>query len=214
MALHMKVDPHVPEDRSLVLAAEVIQAGGVVVYPTETVYGLGANAWNRDAVKRIQAIKRRPENKPVLVIVHSDESVRRLTVAISGAAEALMSAFWPGPLTLVFRAARDVPEELTLGTGTIGIRIPSLPLCLRLAELCGLPITSTSANAAGAPVPPTVAEIESALAPGVDLFLDAGVLPARPPSTVVDVSGPIPRLLRQGAVPKERIAMIVPELLE
>jgi len=213
MALHMNVDPDAPADRAMVLAAEVLQAGGLVVYPTETLYGLGANAWNGDAVRRIQLLKRRPDNKPILVIVASEESVRGLALEISPVAQLLMRAFWPGPLTLVFAAAPGVSDGLTQGTGTIGIRIPSSPLCRALATLCGCPVTSTSANVSGGSAPQSVQGIESDLGPGVDLYLDGGTLPARLPSTVVDVSAGRPRLIRAGAVPTDRITSIVPDLL-
>lgn len=214
MALHMNVTPSAPEDRTMVLAAEVVQAGGIVVYPTETLYGLGANAWNPEAVRRVRDLKRRPDNKPILVIVASEEAVRGLAVDISPAARTLMKAFWPGPLTLVFAAAPGVPEGLTHGTGTIGVRIPSSPLCRTLVALCGSPVTSTSANVSGGPPPLTVKGIESALGPGVDLYLDGGTLPASLPSTVIDVSGERPRLIRAGAVPTDRITTIIPELLQ
>lgn len=213
MALHMNVDPWAPDDRALVLAAEVLQAGGVVVYPTETVYGLGASAWNPDAVRRIQIIKRRQENKPILVLVHAEEAVFGLAAEVTDAGRALMRAFWPGPLTLVFTAAPHVPAELTLGLGTIGVRIPDHPLCRRLAALCGYPITSTSANVSGTPVPSTIAAIESELGPGVDLYLDAGLLPTVLPSTVVDVSGPRPILVREGVLTFHQLTAIVPDII-
>ncbi len=213
MALHMKVTPAAPEDRAMVLAAEVLQAGGVIVYPTETLYGLGANAWNPVAIRKVHDLKRRPDNKPILVIVASDEAVRGLAVEISTAAHALMKAFWPGPLTLVFTAAPGVSDGLTQGTGTIGIRIPSSPLCRALATLCGYPVTSTSANVSGGSAPQSVQEVETALGPGVDLYLDAGTLPPSLPSTIVDVSEERPRLIRAGAVPTDRIKTIIPELL-
>ena len=214
MALHMRVNPAAPEERAMVLAAEVLQAGGVIVYPTETLYGLGANAWNADAIRKIHLLKRRTENKPILVIVPSEETVRGLAVDITPAARSLMHAFWPGPLTLVFAAAQEVSPELTQGRGTIGIRVPSSPLCRALSTLCGYPITSTSANLSGKPIPQSVAGIESALGPGVDLYLDAGPLPASHPSTVIDVSARRPRLLRAGAIPTDRITAIVPDLFQ
>ncbi|MEW6510587.1 MAG: L-threonylcarbamoyladenylate synthase [Bacteroidota bacterium] len=212
MALHMKVNPQDPEDRVLVLAAEVLQAGGIVVYPTETLYGIGANAWNAQAVRKVRALKGRGQDKPILVVVHDLDMVRGLTTEISLEAQVLMRALWPGPLTLVFPAAHDVPVELTAGTGTIGIRIPSSAMSVSLARFCGYPLTSTSANPSGDTSHSTIAQIEAALGPGVDLYLDAGLLPPSPPSTVVDVSVSPPRLLREGAVPKERVITLVPSL--
>src|SRR5512135_891774 len=153
MSLCLTVDPENPEDRPLVLAAEVVQAGGLIVYPTDTLYGIGANAWNAGAVLRVQHVKQRVEKKPILVLIASLESLHGLTEEISPAAQQLMDTFWPGPLTLVFKASVLLPPDLTSGTGTIGVRLPSSRLCARLLELCGSPLTSTSANLSGEPVP-------------------------------------------------------------
>jgi L-threonylcarbamoyladenylate synthase len=213
MALTLPVSLRAPEDGPLVLAAEVIQAGGVVVYPTETLYGLGANALHTDAIQRVRAIKRRSEQKPILVIVPDVESVEQLTADLSPAARRLMDSFWPGPLTLVLKASGRVPRELTQGAATIGIRVPSSPLCLKLLRLCECPITSTSANLSGHPPFHSIAEISNALAPGVDLYLDAGALPESEPSTVIDLSSSPPRLLRIGAVPVDRLKAAVPDLV-
>jgi L-threonylcarbamoyladenylate synthase len=213
MALRLSVDMNKPADRALVLAAEVIQAGGVVVYPTDTLYGLGANAWNPEAVHRVQAVKRRPEAKPLLVIVHSSRAALDLTEEVTGAGRSLMASFWPGPLTLLFRCGAHVPGAVTQGSGKIGIRVPANKLCLRLTELAGCPVTSTSANISGEAVPGKVLEIERALGPGVDLFIDGGVLPGALPSTLVDVSGPVPRLLREGVIPYEELKRVVSNIL-
>jgi L-threonylcarbamoyladenylate synthase len=212
MALRLSVDMHDPADRVLILAAEVVQAGGVVVYPTDTLYGIGANAWNADAVRRVQAVKKRPDDKPVLLIVHSPAAALGLTDEVTDAAKALMEAFWPGPLTLLFRSAGHVPPEVTRGSGKVGVRVPRNRLCLRLSELGGCPLISTSANVSGGAVPGTVQEIERVLGSGVDLFLDGGVLPPGLPSTVVDVSEPLPRLVREGVIPFGELKRIVPTI--
>jgi L-threonylcarbamoyladenylate synthase len=213
MALRLSVDRNEPADRTLLLAAEVIQAGGVVVYPTDTLYGLGVNAWNIEAVHRVQAIKRRPETKPVLVIVHTLRAALDLTDGVTEAGRSLMESFWPGPLTLLFRCGAHVPEAVTRGSGKIGVRVPSDRLCLRLGELAGCPLTSTSANISGEAVPGNVQEIERALGPGVDLFIDGGVLPRALASSIVDVSGPVPRLVREGVVSYEELKRVVSNIL-
>jgi len=182
------------------------------VYPTETLYGIGASAWNRQALSRVHSLKHRNEQKPFLVVVNSRDAILRLTDEISDDADRLMERFWPGPLTLLFRATIEVPPEVTGGTGKIGIRIPSSPLCLRLCELCGHPITSTSANLSGEPPLGSPAEIERALGPAADLYLDCGRLPPSLPSTIVDVSGRELKVVRIGALPLERLREVFPNL--
>lgn len=209
MALRLTVNPDDPSDRALLLAAEVILAGGVLVYPTETLYGLGVNAWNAEGVRRVLKIKRRPENKPILLIVHTADAVVGLTDEIPDAARALMRTFWPGPLTLLFRAASHVPPALTQGSGKIGLRVPASPMCLRLLEISGLPLTATSANISGSPAPDSVDQIEQMLGPGIDLYLDGGRLKSRQPSTVVDVSESGPRLVREGVISLEKLQEVV-----
>lgn len=213
MALHMAVDTNSPADRAMVLAAEVLKAGGVVVYPTETLYGLGVNAWSPNALTRVRAIKRRDDARPILVLVHDEHALLGLIDGIPDPARALMSRFWPGPLTIVFPAAAHLPPELTSGRGSIGVRISSSPLCRRLTALCGSPITSTSANISGSPAPRSVVDIERALGPGVDLYLDAGTIAAGLPSTVIDVTGPHPLLIREGAIPLAELRPLVPDIL-
>jgi L-threonylcarbamoyladenylate synthase len=213
MALALAVDRDHPADRPLVLAAEVIQAGGVIVYPTETVYGIGANAWDGTAIAKVRALKRRTDQKPILVIVGSRDQLATVVDGVTPLAERCMDAFWPGPLTLVFKASHRVPDLLSRGTGTIGVRIPSSPVCLRLLELAGCPLTSTSANLTGMPTLQNVADIQKVIPLGIDLVLDAGLLPPSEPSTVLDVTGTQPRLLRAGAVSVARLREIVPALL-
>jgi L-threonylcarbamoyladenylate synthase len=213
MALRLNVDMNEPADRALILAAEVIQAGGVVVYPTDTLYGLGVNAWDSEAARRVQAIKRRPEAKPVLVIVHSSGAALAMTDEVTEAGRSLAASFWPGPLTLLFRCGTHAPPAVTQGSGKIGVRVPGNRLCLRLSELAGCPVISTSANISGEPVPGSVEEIERALGPGVDLFIDGGVLPPALPSTIVDVSGPVPLLVREGVISYEDLKRVVSHIL-
>ena len=200
MALHLNVDLSAPADPPLLLAAEVIQAGGIIVYPTDTIYGIGASAWNPDAVARVQEIKKRTEAKPILVLVESIDAAYGVAEEVNGTARQLMERFWPGPLTLVLKSSVHLPAALTLGKGTIGVRVPASAACLRLLALCGGPLTSTSANLSGEGTPGTAAAIERALGPGIDLFLEGGVLPPSPPSTVLDVTGPRPHLIREGAI--------------
>ncbi len=200
MSITLQVNAEAPDDAPLVRAAGVLRSGGVVVYPTETLYGLGALATDARAVDRIHALKRRETGKPILVLAASRDEAAGLASRITPAADALMSAFWPGPLTLVFPVGEVFPPGLTQGGGSLGVRVPSSPLCLRLLELTGGPITSTSTNFTGGPALLSVPAIAAAFGEGVDLYLDSGEIPARAPSTVVDVTGEVPRLLRAGAI--------------
>jgi L-threonylcarbamoyladenylate synthase len=187
-------------DAAVDRAARIISSGGLIVYPTETVYGIGADARNVKAIGRIPLVKGRGERKPILVLVGSREAVTEWTSEVSGNARALMNAFWPGPLTLVFRARDDVSELLTAGTGTVGLRCSPDAFCRELIRRSGKAITSTSANRTGEPTRATVEEIAGQLGDGIDLYVDAGPLGGRLPSTVVDVSGPAPSLVREGAI--------------
>jgi len=211
MALRVSVNREQPDPASLVLAAEVIQAGGVIVYPTETLYGIGANALNPQAVTRVHVAKRRDEKKPILVLVPQADAVEDLVSAIGPTARLLMTTFWPGPLTLVFRASMRVPAELIRGGGTIGIRVPSNLLCIKLLQLAECPLTSTSANISGQPSMRSIDEIQKALQSSVDLYLDAGLLPESKPSTVVDVSGNVPVIVREGAITRDAILTVIQE---
>jgi L-threonylcarbamoyladenylate synthase len=212
MALTLPVDPLAPDDRALLLAAEVIRAGGIIVYPTETLYGIGANAWDVQAIERVRTLKQRAVARPILVLIANRETLGSLAARVSPAATRLMDAFWPGPLTLVFPAAREVPAVLTQGKGTIGIRLSASPLCRRLVEICGCPLTSTSANPSGGTLLRSVPEIRTAFPTGVDLYLDAGPLQAELPSTVIDVSLDPPQLLREGVLTPLRLREVVPAI--
>jgi len=212
MALIKKVSLVSPEDSPVVLAAEVIQAGGIVVYPTETLYGIGGNALDARAIQRVRSVKKRKDHKPILVIVPTIEAVAPLVREIPAAAEVLMKTFWPGALTLVFKASETVPPELMEGSSTIGVRVPSSPLCIKLLILAGVPITSTSANISGEQPQRSIKEIKTALASGVDLYLDGGTLPESKPSTVVDVSDGLPRVLREGAISVDQIRALIPDI--
>ena len=212
MALRVTVDPHHPDDRTLVLAAEVVQAGGVIVYPTETLYGLGANALSPAAVVKVHAAKGREPGKPMLLLVPDIESVIPLVTEVSHIALALMESFWPGPLTIVLPVSSRVPREV-VGEGTsVGLRVPSSNLCLRLLRLAGNPLVSTSANKPGGAPLRSVDAIQGVLVRGVDLFLDAGELPERKPSTVVDLSQDPPRLVREGMIEASAIQEVVARL--
>lgn len=212
MSTTVSISIREPEDHALMRAAEVIHSGGLIVYPTETLYGIGADARNPLAVGGVQRVKRRADGKPILIVVASAEALIGLVDEVNDVARLLMDAFWPGPLTLVFKASKGVPEGITHGLGTVGVRVPSSAVCLKLLDRCGCPLTSTSANISGQSPSRTITHIRQELGEGIDLYLDAGELPEAKPSTVIDVTSPVPRIVRAGLISNEAIRNIIPEL--
>lgn len=171
-----------------------------MAFPTETFYGLGANALDREAVARVFKVKGRPESKPLLVLVDSVKMAESLALEVSGLARQLMAACWPGPLTLVVRATPELPSELTAGKGTVGMRIPDHRVALGLVRAARFPVTAPSANPSGEEPPTTAEGVRRFFEGKIDLILDGGAVPGGRPSTIVDVSVSPPRLLRAGAL--------------
>jgi L-threonylcarbamoyladenylate synthase len=181
----------------------VIFSGGVIAYPTDTFYGLGADPKNPAAVKKLFSLKGRLADRPILLLVPDLAAVQDWAAEITPQAEGLMKKFWPGPLTLVFTAKKGVLPELTAGTGTIGLRIPGNALTRQLLAYLGAALTGTSANVSGGPDARTAEEVEAAFAGKVDLILDIGSLAGGKPSTVLDVRSDKPKVVREGAIPSE-----------
>ena len=173
---------------------------GLVAFPTETFYGLGANALDPEAVARVFRAKGRPADKPLLVLVDSVAMAARVAAEIPLRAHRLMGRYWPGALTLVLLAHAELPPALTAGTGTIGVRLPDHPLARALVRAATVPVTAPSANPHGAPAPRTAAAVVAALGEAVDLVLDGGATPGGLPSTVLDLTGRVPRVVRAGRV--------------
>ncbi len=196
----LTVDAAHPEAVPLLRAAEVLHAGGLVAFPTETVYGLGANALDAAAVGRIFAAKERPATNPVIVHIADTASVRPLVVAWPESAEQLAARFWPGPLTLVLPKSTVVPDVVTAGGPTVAVRVPAHPVALALLRQCRLPIAAPSANRATQLSPTTAAHVLRGLSGRVELVLDGGPTTGGVESTVLDLSASPPRLLRPGLV--------------
>ena len=194
------VDPEQPDVRAIAAAAAVIEAGGLVAFPTESFYGLGADALDTDAIARVFEVKGRPEQKALLVLVDSIDMAAGLAARISDGARALMARHWPGPLTLVLEAAARVPAGLTGGTGTIGVRMPGHAVARALVRSAGRPITAPSANPSEAAPPRTAAAVRGYFEGLVELILDGGTTAGGPGSTVADCTVWPPRILRQGPV--------------
>jgi len=195
----VQVDPMAPAPAGLRAAADVLRAGGAVAFPTETFYGLAAAALDPASVKRIFALKRRPDSRPLLVLV--DSVAMAETVAhVADPARALMDRYWPGALTLVLPARTIVPSDVTAGTGTLGVRISSHPVAHGLVRMLGEPVTAPSANPSGLEPPTTAAAVVAYFAGGLDLVLDGGPTAGGAPSTVLDMTVEPPKIIRQGAV--------------
>lgn len=190
-------------------AAKIIKAGGLVIYPTDTIYGLAADPYNHIAILKVFAAKSRQEGKPLSVAVSSFDQMDEL-VFTNTLARKLTKAFLPGPLTIILKKKARLPEELTGGSNKLGVRIPNHPIALKLAELTG-PITATSANIAGNSNPRTANKAKEQIGDKIDFVLDAGESPIGEPSTVIDLSEEKIVILRQGAISEEELRKVVGE---
>ncbi|TDJ62208.1 MAG: threonylcarbamoyl-AMP synthase [Nitrospina sp.] len=192
----------------------VLDSGGVIAFPTDTFYGLGADPFNPEAISKIFRIKQRPADKPLLVLIHSPDQVDRLTDQITPLAKLLMRSFWPGSLTLLFKAAPGLPRELTAGTGKVGVRLPAHLFTLQPLEGLDCPLTAPSANISGHKEPTALWEFPSTLGEELDLLVDGGPAPGGKPSTILDATMNPPILVREGAVSRKDLQLILPNLPE
>lgn len=193
---------------ALAKAGKALRAGGIVLYPTDTVYGLAVDVTNPDAVKRLYALKRRAEGKPVLILVEDVASIEKYAV-MNEAARSFAKRFLPGALTLVLPAT-DALAKGFAADGTVGIRVSGDPFCLALAREFGAPFTSTSANVAGMETRASVSEILAQFGERADMIalaIDAGKRENRQPSTVVSCVSDVPVVLREGAIPASELAL-------
>jgi L-threonylcarbamoyladenylate synthase len=190
-------------------AAQVLREGGLIGLPTETVYGLGADASNELAVRRIFAVKGRPSNHPLIVHVASEAHARRWADGWPVAAEQLAHAFWPGPLTLIVKRSALASDAVTGGQETVGLRVPDHPLALELLAAFDGGVAAPSANRFGRVSPTTAKHVRDELGNDVELVLDGGACRVGVESTIVDLSGATPRLLRPGGVPKEAVERVL-----
>lgn len=205
----VKVDPLHPDDSLLMPCAEALREGKLVAFPTETVYGLGANALMPDAVERVFQAKGRPQDNPLIVHVSRLEAVPPLVLEISESARLLMRNFWPGPLTILFPKSGLVPEHVTAGLPSVGIRMPDHPVAHRLLDLAGVPVAAPSANISGRPSPTTAEAVIADLYGKVDFIIDGGQAEIGVESTVVDLSTPSPRILRPGGLSAEELSGVL-----
>jgi L-threonylcarbamoyladenylate synthase len=205
----LRVDPAAPDPAALGRAAAGLRAGRLVAFPTETVYGLGANALDPAAVGRIFEAKGRPTSNPLIVHVADPAQVRNVATDWPATAERLAARFWPGPLTLVLPKAVNVPDEVTAGGPTVAVRCPAHPVARELIRAAGVPVAAPSANRSTELSPTRAEHVLKGLGGRIDLILDGGSCPGGIESTVVDVTGPAVRLLRPGLVTASMLEEVV-----
>jgi L-threonylcarbamoyladenylate synthase len=203
------VNPTAPDAASIGDAADALRAGRLVAFPTETVYGLGANALDAAAVGRVFAAKGRPSVNPLIVHVPDRTTAATLTTSWTPAAEKLAAAFWPGPLTLVVTKTDAIPPEVTANGPTVALRVPAHPVALALLKTVNLPVAAPSANRSGELSPTTADHVRASLGERVDVLLDGGACPGGLESTVVDVSGEVVKLLRPGLITVAQLEAVV-----
>lgn len=189
--------------------AQIIKNGGIVVFPTETVYGIGANALNAEAVKKIYEIKKRPLSKPITLLVNSIDMIERVAKDITPFEYAIIKKFFPGPLTIILQKKDVVPDIVTSGGSTVGIRMPANEIALELINRAGVPLATPSANISDKPSKTNIKDVMSDFPEGVDCFIDGGKSKIGVASTIVQVIDGVPRMLRQGTITEEQINKLI-----
>ena len=200
------------KDEELKEAARILHSGGLVAFPTETVYGLGGNALDEDAARKIYAAKGRPSDNPLIAHVSCVEEVEPLVKEIPEAGRKLMEAFWPGPLTMIFPKSEKVPYGTTGGLDTVAIRMPDDPVANRLIALAGVPVAAPSANTSGRPSPTTADHVWQDMNGRIDMIIDGGPVGIGVESSIVDVSSAVPAVLRPGAITMEMLEEVLGEV--
>jgi L-threonylcarbamoyladenylate synthase len=208
--LTLVVDPKSPQPPVIAQAATVLRGGGLVAFPTDTLYALGADACDARAVERAIAVKGRAHGKPLSVFVPSVEACLRLAGSVAPAVRDLMQAFWPGALTIVVKASAAFPPALTASTGTVGFRMPASLVARALLDEFGGPVIGTSANKAGGADPAEARTVQKAIGGQIELILDGGRVTLGVPSTVVDCTVAPARVLREGAISAATLRARIP----
>lgn len=208
--LFFKVDAACPDTAAIEAAAALLRAGGVVAFPTETVYGLGADALNAAAVQKIFIAKGRPADNPLIVHLAAVSELGTVAAAVPDAAYTLAAAFWPGPLTLVLPRTELVPDVVTGGLDTVAVRIPDHPVALALIRAAGRPLAAPSANLSGRPSPTNARHVMEDMAGRIGAVIDGGETGIGVESTVLDLTGANPMILRPGGLTREKLQTVIP----
>ena len=201
----LKIDAYNSEEIIFIQAAEILANGGIVAYPTETFYGLGADATNEEAIEKIFAVKGRNLKNPISLIIGQTDDIYPLVQDVPQTAKKLMAAFWPGALTIVFSAADTVSPLLTAGSGKIGLRVSSHPIARGIVQKLKRPLTATSANLSGAPECTRASEVAEQIGDIIDAIVDLGATPGAAGSTIIDITCDPPVILREGAINRKII---------
>lgn len=198
--IYIHINSNRPEKEKVRKAAEIIRNGGIVIFPTDTVYGIGARADRARSLYRVYYIKKREKKKPFILFIRNKNELKRFARGIPGDARGIIRKFWPGAITLVFRASAKVKAPVRDSRGTVGIRIPGNIVMLRVLGAAGVPFATTSANISGQRSPVKISDIPLSMLAKADLVIDGGKCPAGKPSTVLDLTVKPFRMLREGAV--------------
>nr|AQQ74787.1 hypothetical protein [uncultured bacterium] len=210
----IRVDPDTPDPAALAPAADCLRRGGLVAFPTETVYGLGTHALDRTAVRRLFEAKGRPATDPLIVHVSDADRMNELALDVPDTARALASRFWPGPLTLVLRRSPRVPDEVTAGLDTVAIRVPAHPVARALLSAAAIPVAAPSANLFSRPSPTRASHVLDDLGGRIDLVVDGGPTQVGVESTVLDLSREVPTILRPGVVSLAMLQEVLPRVVQ
>lgn len=203
-----------PSAETFMMAKEIVSSGGVVAFPTETVYGLGASLYDIDAINRIFEVKGRPNDNPLIVHIHDKSQISMLVKEISESAQKLIDAFMPGPITIIFKKSDVVPYEVTAGLDTVAIRIPNNKVANEFLKACQVPIPAPSANTSSRPSPTTANHVFEDLNGKIPLIIDGGNCEVGIESTVVDATKEIPIVLRPGVITREEIVKVIGQAIE
>ena len=208
----IKVNPEMFNDEEIKEACEILKRNGLVAFPTETVYGLGGDAMHKEASAKIYAAKGRPSDNPLIIHIADEDNLKDIAREVSDTAVKLMEAFWPGPMTLIFKKKDNVPVSTTGGLDTVAVRMPSHPVARELIRQSGVYIAAPSANTSGRPSPTKAEHVIEDLSGKIDMIIDGGVVGIGLESTIVDVSENIPVILRPGYITKKMLEDIVGEV--
>jgi len=200
----IRINPSLVEAEKIKIIGHILSREGVIAYPTDTFYGLGANSFSKRAIRRIYRLKKRKESKPLSVIISDLEMLERIVSSIPSSFFALATEFWPGPMTLILKAGPSFPEEMLGPAQSLGVRLPALSWLRELVRSVGFPLTATSANISGEKEISDPQEVIRIFKDKVDLIIDGGKTQGGLPSTIVDLTSEKPKIIREGAIPRSK----------